>query len=60
MPAAYDATSRRFDDLMANACPGAREEVHARIDRLRADWKIREMAEAKQAPAIISENVIRR
>lgn len=39
MPAAYDTTSRRFDDLMAEVCPGAVAEVHARIDNLRREWQ---------------------
>lgn len=52
MPAAYDITSRRFDELMAEVCPGAIQEIYARIDRLRSDWAIQEMANAKQSPAI--------
>lgn len=43
MPAAYDTTSRRFDDLMAEVCPGAVAEVHARIDQLAARWRYEAM-----------------
>ena len=53
MPASYDTDSKRFDDLMAEVCPGAMAEVHARISKLRSDWAFEEMAKAKQAPAVL-------
>lgn len=46
MPAAYDTTSRRFDDLMAEVCPGAHEEVHARIEQLAVRWRYEAMQSA--------------
>ena len=29
-----------FDELMAEVCPGAREEVHRRIEQVAVAWKI--------------------
>lgn len=32
MPAAYDTNPKRFDDLMADVCPGSRDETNLRIE----------------------------
>lgn len=59
MPAAYDTSPNRFDEVIAEACPHRREEIGQRIDTLRAEWTFQEMVKLKRGPAIVRDTVSR-
>jgi hypothetical protein len=54
MPAAYDPTSRRFDELMAEVCQQPREKIGRRIDEVQVRWACEAtLAELKRRREIV-------
>lgn len=42
MPAAYDVSPKRFDDLMREVSPQPRAAIGRRIDELKSRWELEE------------------